>query len=172
MVQTPDYIRALVIPNGKAKSGKRAWGIDLETVWIPFFFATNTQGNTAIPSEALGCPVRLAYSGDGSVKFGKSGRPMTKVAKELGEAVRMVKDNFTATLQSYAHSVIADNGDAYKAQVELADKAGEPIAEKDKANLDEAMAKAMESALAQAEGKAEPEPAIEPEAEPEPVAVP
>jgi hypothetical protein len=168
MVQTPDYIRALVIPNGKAKSGKRAWGIDLETVWLPFFFATNTAGETAIPSEALGCPVRLAYSGDGSVKFSKSGRPVTKVAKELGEAVRMVKGNFEATLQSYAHSVIAENGEGYKAQVELAVAAGKPIAENDKANLSEAMAKAMESALAQAEGKAEPEPAIEPE----PVAVP
>jgi hypothetical protein len=170
MAQTPDYIRALVIPNGKAKSGKRAWGIDLETVWLPFFFATNTQGETAIPSEALGCPVRLAYSGDGSVKFGKSGRPVTKVARELGEAVRMVRENFTATLQSYAHSVIAENGDGYKAQVEQAVKAGQPIAEKDKANLDEAIAMAMEAALAQAEGKAKPEPASEPELEP--VAVP
>jgi gas vesicle protein len=166
MIPTPTYIRALVQPNGKAKAGKRAWGIDLETVWLPFFLATNTQGETAIPSEALGCPVRLAYSGDGSVKFGKSGRPMTKVAKELGEAVRMVKDNFTVTLQSYAHSVITDNADGYKAQVEQAVAAGKPIAEKDKANLDEAMTKAMESALAQAqaEGKHEPEP--------EPVAVP
>jgi hypothetical protein len=168
MVQTPNYIRALVQPNGKAKAGKRAWGIDLETVWLPFFLATNTQGETAIPSEALGCPVRLAYSGDGSVKFGKSGRPATKVAKELGEAVRMVKGNFEATLQSYAHSVIADNGDGYKAEVAKAVAAGQPIAEKDKANLSEAMAKAMESALAEAEGKAEPEPTTEPE----PVAVP
>ena len=162
MTITPTYIRALVQPNGKAKAGKRAWGIDLETVWLPFFLATNTQGETAIPSEALGCPVRLAYSGDGSVKFGKSGRPMTKVAKELGEAVRMVKDNFTASLQSYAHSVIADNGDGYKAQVELAVKAGQPIADKDKANLDEAVAMAMESAIAQAQA----EPAVEPVAVP------
>jgi hypothetical protein len=168
MAITPTYIRALVQPNGKAKAGKRAWGIDLETVWLPFFLATNTQGETAIPSEALGCPVRLAYSGDGSVKFGKSGRPATKVAKELGEAVRMVKGNFEATLQSYAHSVIADNGDGYKAEVAKAVAAGQPIAEKDKANLSEAMAKAMESALAEAEGKAEPEPTTEPE----PVAVP
>jgi hypothetical protein len=160
MVQTPDYIRALVIPNGKAKSAKRAWGIDLETIWLPFFFATNTQGDTAIPSEALGCPVRLAYSLDGSVKFSKSGRPMTKVAKEIGETVRMVKSNFEATLQSYAHSVIAENGDGYKAQVELAVAAGKPIAENDKANL--------MAVIAQAEGKAEPEPTTEPE----PVAVP
>ena len=151
MVETPSYIKALLIPNGKKPAGRKVWSIDLETVWLPFFTASNVVGDTRIPAEALGAPLRLAYDTDGSVKFSKTGRPITKVVKEIGDSVRMVRDNFTASLLAHANGVITDNAEGYKAQVEMAKKAGEPILTKDRENLQQAMLKAMEAA-------AEPEP--------------
>ena len=156
-METPNYIKSLLVHNGRKPAGRRVWSIDLETVWLPFFFATNTQGDTAIPADALGAPLRLAYSPDGSVKFGKSGRPVTKVAKEIADNVRLVKENFTAGLLAYANGVVTDNPDGYKAQVETARVAGEPIVNKDKANLNKAMAEAMAQAIAEAEAKAKAE---------------
>ena len=38
--QTPSYIKALLIRNGKKPAVRRVWSIDLETVWLPFFTAT------------------------------------------------------------------------------------------------------------------------------------
>ena len=152
-LDTPSYITALLMPNGKKSAVRRVWGIDLTTCWLPFFTATNTQGDTAIPADALGSPMRLAYASDGSVKFSKTGRPVTKVVKDIADNVRLVKDNFTASLLAYAEQVVADNPEGYKAQVELARVAGEPILSKDKANLDNALAKQREEALAEAVGK-------------------
>jgi len=154
-MDTPNYIKALLIPsNGNKPRARRVWGIDLEQVWLPFFTATNTMGDTAIPADALGCPIRLGYNADGSVKFSKTGRPITKVAKDLSDSVRLVRDNFTAGLLSYANGVIADNPEGYKAQVEAARVAGEPILSKDRANLDKAMAEQMAEAVAVAQSKA------------------
>jgi hypothetical protein len=153
-MDTPNYIRSLLIPNGNKPRGRRVWSIDLESVWLPFLTATNTVGDTAIPVDALGAPLRLAYNADGSVKFSKAGRPVTKVAKEVGDSVKLIRENFTAGLVAYAGSVIADNPDGYKAQIELAREAGEPITAKDRANLDKAIANAMVEAVAEAEVKA------------------
>jgi len=157
-METPQYIKSLLIPNGKKPTGRRVWSIDLETVWLPFFLATNTMGETNIPAEALGAPLRLAYNADGSVKFSKSGRPVTKVAKDLSDNIRLVRENFTASLQSYANGVIAENPEAYKAQVQAAQKAGEPILTKDRHNLEQAIAKMkqeeLDKAIAEAEAKA------------------
>jgi len=114
------------------------------------------MGDTAIPSDALGAPLRLAYNADGSVKFSKTGRPVTKVARELSDSVKLVRDNFTAGLLAYANGVITDNPDGYKAQIESARVAGEPILAKDRANLDKAIAEAMAQAVAEAEVKAKP----------------
>lgn len=152
--QTPSYVKALLIRNGKKPAARKAWSIDLETVWLPFFTATNTMGDTAIPSDALGAPLRLAYNPDGSVKFSKAGRPVTKVAKELADNVRLVRENFTAGLQGYANMVITENPEGYKAEVERARKAGEPILAHDKDNLDEAIQKSIEAKLAEAEAEA------------------
>jgi len=108
------------------------------------------MGDTAIPHDALGAPLRLAYNADGSVKFSKTGRPITKVAKELSDNIRMVRDNFTAGLVSYANGVINRKADEYRDLVELAKRAGEPILAKDKTSLEQALARQMEEAVAEA----------------------
>jgi len=53
MNETPNYIKSLLMPSAKSPQGRRVWSIDLETVWLPFFTATNTTGDTAIPQEVV-----------------------------------------------------------------------------------------------------------------------
>ena len=155
MVDTATYFATLLKPNGRKPVGRKAWSIDLEMVWLPFFTATNTVGDTHIPSDALGSPLRLAYTPDGSVRFSKAGRPITKVAKELADTIRLVRENFSAGLMGYTEQVIAKNKAGYKAQVEMAHKAGEPIITRDRANLDKALAELMAEQVAKAEAEAE-----------------
>ncbi len=157
-METPNYIKSLLIPNGRKPAGRKVWSIDLETVWLPFLTATNVMGDTRIPSEALGAPIRLAYDTDGSVKFSKTGRPITKIVKAIADTVRMVRENFTAGLLAYAGGVIADNTEGYKAQVLMAREAGEPFLTKDRESLQKAILEAMEKATASEPAK---EPATE-----------
>jgi len=156
-MDTPNYIKALLVRNGHKPAGRKVWSIDLETIWLPFFMATNVMGETHIACDALGAPLRLAYNTDGTVKFSKTGRPVTKVVKELSDQIRMVRENFTASLASYASGVVAEFPDAYKAQVNGAVQAGEPIVIKDRQALNEALAKAVEEAVREAEAKAKAE---------------
>jgi hypothetical protein len=157
MNNTPSYIKSLLVPNTKKPQGRKVWSIDLETVWIPFFTATNTVGDTVIPSDALGCPMRLAYDKAGAVRFSQSGRPVIRVAKELSDNVRLVRDNFTANLINFAGEVMRDNPDEYKAQLEQANKAGLPIAQHDS----KALSKALEMRALEAEAdKAESQPEV------------
>ena len=149
-MNTPSYIKSLLTPNTKKPQGRKVWSIDLETVWIPFFTATNTVGDTAIPSEALGCPMRLAYDKTGAVRFSQTGRPVVRVAKELSDNVRLVRDNFTANLISFAGEVMENNPNEYKAQLEQSNKAGLPIAQHDSQELSKAL-----EARAEAEAKAD-----------------
>ena len=152
-MDTPNYIKSLLLPNGRKPAGKRVWGIDLEMVWLPFFTATNTMGDTAIPADCMGAPIRLGYAPDGSVKFSKSGRPVTKVAKELADNVRLVRENFVAGLLAYTNTVATDNPDGYKEQIATAREAGQPIIANDRAKLDKALTEAVAEAVEQAQAK-------------------
>ena len=109
--------------------------------------------------------MRLQYEDDGEVKFSKTGRPVVRVAKEISDQVKVVRENFTANLLTFAGQVARKEKDAYKAQVEAAQTAGAPIVARDQASL-----KAAYDALAV---KAEVEPEVstngaKPDAEPQP----
>jgi len=145
-MNVPNYITTLLQPTQAKPRGRRVWSIDLETVWIPFFTATNTVKATAIPSDALGAPLRLAYDKDGEVRFTKSGRPSLKVAPEVAAHVRMVRENFVANLQSFTGKVMSQEKDAYKAEVEAAQKAAEPILQKMDDDLNMAYLRLQEKA--------------------------
>jgi len=157
-MNTPKYIKSLVIPNGNKPRGRKVWSIDLETVWLPFFMATNLMGDTAIPNDALGAPLRLSYNQDGTAKFNKSGRPTIKVVKELADSIRTVRENFTAQLTSYAGQVIESKPEEYKHLVEVSREAGQAIIAKDKLAISEAIQRQVEAMT---------EPAEEPQREPE-----
>ena len=152
-MESPNYIKALLRPNGAKPRGRRVWSIELETVWMPFFTATNTMGETAIAHDALGAPLRLAYDADGSVKFSKTGRPVIKVAKEVADSVKMVRENFVAGVLAYAHEVVTENPDGYKAQIEASMNAGKPIIERDRQALNNAMASMVEDAIEKAQAQ-------------------
>ena len=151
METSPSYIKQLLQPNGNKRQGRRVWSIDLETVWLPFFHATNVMGDTAIPAEALGCPIRLGYDKDGAVKFSKSSRPVTKVAKELSQTVTLVRENMVANLQDYTRQVAEGKANEYKTSVTTALKAGKPILDKDRVELDRAIKAQIEQAMREAE---------------------
>ena len=147
MTTTPEYIANLLKPQVKSQ-GRKVWSVDLETVWLPFFTATNTARATAIPHEALGAPLRLAYNPDKTVRFNeRSGKPVIRVAKELGESVKLVRENFVANLQQYAGSVRKANTEGYSNEVRLNAEAGKPIVVADREALDKAIAEAMSEAM-------------------------
>ena len=164
MKETPNYIKSLLLPSTKSPRGRRVWSIDLETVWLPFLTATNTMGDTAIPADALGCPIRLAFDKDGSVKFSKSGRPVSRVAKPISNSVTLIRQNFVANLQQYAEQVATDKQKDYAKQIEMATIAGKPIIAHDKAELDKAIQLQLEEAMRQAKEEA---PSEAPEAQKE-----
>ncbi|MEE9201617.1 MAG: hypothetical protein V3U31_00290 [Dehalococcoidia bacterium] len=155
--ETPQYITALLQPIPGRSSDRRVWSIPLAGVWQPFFTATNAAGETAVPADALGHPLRLALEKDGTPKFSTSGRPTFRVAKELADQVRIVRDNFVAGLMAYTDTVSKGMAAQYKAQVEAALKAGEPLAQKDADNLADYIAAQSGNADAQS-GNGAPEP--------------
>ena len=152
------YIKALLMPTSRNAGERRAWSVGVESVWVPFFLATNVVGETTLPDDVLGMPLRLAKSKDGAVRFSTSGRPVLKVAPELNAQIGIVRDNFVAGLQSYTGMVQQERQDDFKAQVEAAQRAALPIAEATKRDIEAAI-------MAMRQDKAEPEPAT-----PEPVA--
>ena len=77
----------------------------------------------------------------------RSGKPVIRVAKELAESVKLVRENFVANLQQYAGSVRKSNPEAYSTEVHLNAEAGRPIVLADREALDKAIAEAMTEAM-------------------------
>lgn len=167
--QTPSYVKSLLVAGERKQPTRKVWGVDLENVWLPFFTATNTVGETSIPSEDLGAPLRLAKGKDGAVRFGNNGRPSVRVAANLNEHITMVRENFVAGLLTYAGSVMEEHQEGYALQVTTAQQAGAPIIEAQSRDVAQAIeqlevAAAAEQAKAQEEAQAG-EPSTESEAE-------
>ena len=161
---TPSYISALVKPLPGRGSDRRAWSIPLAGVWLPFFTATNTAGETAIEAEALGAPLRLQYAKDGTPKFSQNGKPVIRIVKELADQIRIVRDNFMAGLVSYAQTVQKAMPDEFKAQAVAAQTAGLTITGKDAAALTAYFEVLKAKAAAETKpkkAKAKPSPAVE-----------
>ncbi len=161
---TPGHIKSILQPRPQQATDRKVWSIGLGGVWLPFFRATNAAGETAISPEALGAPLRLAKEKDGTPRISSSGLPVMRVVKELSDQVRMVRDNFAAGLMVYAESILKAKPVEYKAQVEAAQKAGEPLVQKDQDDLDAyAALLAEEHAAVVAKAKADAEAAGVPE---------
>jgi hypothetical protein len=139
-MEIPQYIARLhqASGNGKARD-RRAWGLEVGATWLPYFIATNAVGLSHLAPETLGAPMRLRLK-DGEVQFTKDGRPSLTIAKELGAEVAHVKANFEATLLQFVNEVQQESPDAYKAQVEASQKAGEPIMADMQRQISEAVA--------------------------------
>ena len=121
-------IESLVKPlPPQQQADRRAWSIPLSAVWVPFFTALKVEAKVDIADETLGAPLRLATNKDGTPRFNSKGFPMTTVAKELATQVRVVRENFVATLVVYASGVRREKPADYKAQVEHSRDAGEAV---------------------------------------------
>lgn len=128
--KTPSFIQALVTPGPGSQASRKSWSIELET-WQGFFTATNTMGDTNISPETLGAPLRLATDSDGMVRYTKNGRPSMRVAPELSQQIKVVRENFAASLVHYTGTVMEEQSDAYAAQVERNQQAAAPLMESD-----------------------------------------
>ena len=119
----------MVTPQLKRDGDKRAWSISVENTWVPFFMASNVKGETQIPYDVLGAPIRLAKNEDGTIKFSKAGRPMTRVHPVLAEQVKVCQEKYVADLQGFAGNVARELPDEYRAAVEFAQRAAVPVLE-------------------------------------------
>jgi len=133
-----DYMATLLAPTSKGTASRRAWGIEVENVWVPYFTATNVNGLTSVPTDVLGKPLRLARSKDGAIRFSDSGRPVMRVAPELNDSISLARANFVASLQAYTGMTVTERPEDYRAVVEAAQNAAMPIAEKEFDDLAEA----------------------------------
>ncbi len=156
--KSPSYISALVTPGPGSNSGRKSWSIDVESIWVPFFTATNAMGDTNISPETLGAPIRLATDKAGAVRFSPNGRPSLRIAPDLTKQIRIVRENFVASLQQYTGTVIEENGDAYRSQVEANQAAATPFLEQDtkllQEELDRQAARAADETPCQEEAEA------------------
>ena len=155
---TPGHISSLFTPRPAKANDRRSWGIPVAGVWVPFFTATNANGETHLAAETLGYPVRLAKDSDGAIKLGKTGTPMLRTVKELGDQVRLVRENFQAGLVAHAESVARVIPEAYKAQVDANARAGKVVYDLDSKALADFVAEAQgDNGTAPADIPAEPE---------------
>ena len=128
-------IASLLRPSVKRTGGRKVWGLDLETTLVPFFTAEAVEGHAYIPPEVLGCPLRLQRNDDGEVKFSKTGKPVIRVAQEMGNMVRLMRENLEANLQAHAIEVKTAKPEEYTKAVKLNQTLGKPIAERDSLDL-------------------------------------
>lgn len=161
-------ITSLLRPVVKKTGGRKVWGLDLETTLVPFFTAEAVEGHAYIPPEVLGCPVRLQRNEDGEVKFTKTGKPVIRIAQEMGSMVRAMRDNLELNLQAHAVEVKTANPDKYAQAVKLNMTLGKPIAEKDALDLTAAIDAKNAAAVAAVAAAATAKDAAE---NPEPVGV-
>jgi hypothetical protein len=162
-IVSPDSIgikasfQAMLAPSSKAIS-RKAWGIDVSTLWVPYFTAARAIGaldDVELPDDALGAPFRLRRDPDtNEVKFSRSGRPLFTVAPHLNDMVNRARDNYVAGLMEHTRMVMDERPEAYRDQVERQQKAGSPIVVKDQDDLDVAMLALHEAALAASQAAA------------------
>ena len=127
MALTMADVKSMLKPTLKKGGDKRAWSIPVATTWVPFFTATNVKELTSIEPDVLGAPLRLAKDKDGTIKFSKAGRPMTRVHPVIAEHVNVARENYEADLLAFVGSVAREMPKAYKEQVELAQRAAVPV---------------------------------------------
>ena len=155
--------QAMLAPTSTAVS-RKAWGIDVSTIWLPYFTAARTIGAVdegELPDAALGAPFRLRRDRDtNEVKFSQSGRPMFTIAPQLNDMVNRARDNYIAGLMMQTRAVMDESGEAYSAQVERQQKAGQPIDAKE--GFDLALAELARAEAAQLAAELDPQPAAAP----------
>ena len=150
---------ATLAPSSKPVS-RKAWGIDVATIWQPYFTAAKVAGaidDTDLPDDELGAPFRLRRDRDtNEVRFSSSGRPMFFVAPHLNDLVNRARDNYVAGLMAQTAAVMDERPEDYRNQVERQHHAGDPILVNEQSDLELAMLAALEAAQAAAQAAETP----------------
>lgn len=135
-MNVPTFVKNLMAPTAAKSTVKRVWGIELLTVWAPYFHATNVMGVTEVSAEALGAPQRLARNKDGSIRYSPAtGRPVEQVVKELRDVIAGVQSNLVAGMLDFTGNVQKHESAAYKASLLAGVAAGAPLKDKDAKDL-------------------------------------
>ncbi len=152
------YVQMMLAAGKKSQRqpSRKLWGIGMDDVLLPFMVASNARGDTAIPRDALGAPLRLAVNDDGTAKFSKPNadgvtRPIVRVAKPISDHVKLMREGYVATLMRYTQDTQTEAADAYNAEIAEAKKAGAPIIASDAKTLKKAMDAQMQAAADEAE---------------------
>jgi hypothetical protein len=142
--------QSMLAPTSKPVS-RKAWGIDVSTIWLPYFTAARVTGavhELELSDADLGAPFRLRRDKDtGEVKFSQSGRPMFTVTPNLNDMVNRARENYIARLLTETRAVMDEMPDGYKAQVERQQRAGDPIIASQNSDLELAATALLEAAL-------------------------
>ena len=142
-----EYSISLVTPQPtKTVITRRVKSFDVEMLRL-FAVATNVEGKTSIPLDAIGAPYRLATNKDGTIRFGQTGKPSVRIAKELVGFGTMIHQNIVAGIQADTARVFKENEEACTDMLAKAEQAGKPIVEIDERKLAEAL-KARAEAVA------------------------
>lgn len=149
------YIAGLLSPNAPKAEDRKVWSISLHTL-VPFFTATNVNGVTRVPADALGAPLRLAHGKDGGVKFSKSGRPQYRVHEAIAKEVTILRANLVADMVGYVTATVETRTEEYTALVETSQKAAHPLVEKERADLAQAIRARADDVAAEAEATSTP----------------
>jgi len=150
-----NYVSGLFAPVQKKATGKKSWGFDLETFWLPLLHASNINGDTAIAKDVLGFPVRVVRDKDGEVKFNQNGRITTRIHKDITDQVKAVQSNFQAEAMGYITAVQQENPEAWSAAIESSLEAGRPVAERERRDVRKAEKARREAVEAEARLRAE-----------------
>lgn len=143
------YIAGLLSPNAPKAEDRKVWSISLHTL-VPFFTATNVNGVTRVPADALGAPLRLAHGKDGGVKFSRSGRPQYRVHEAIAKEVTILRANLVADMVGYVKATVETRTEEYRALVETSQKAAAPLVEKERSDLAQAIRARAEAEAAEA----------------------
>ena len=134
-------IAQMLAPSSKAVS-RKAWGIDVSSIWLPFLTAAKVTGavdDGDLPNDELGAPFRLRRDKDtNEVKFSNTGRPMFSVAPHINDLVNRARENYVAGLTATTRAVMDERPEAYAAQVSRQHAAGAPIVAKEQDDVDTA----------------------------------
>ncbi|MEK7872347.1 MAG: hypothetical protein AAB502_00650 [Chloroflexota bacterium] len=168
------FIEKLTVPVPKGSQERKVWSISLSRL-VRFGAATNVNGKTAIPADALGAPTRLVKDKDtGEVKFSKAGMPVYRLHPEISGFVRGIRVNLENQMDAYFTYTSETRADALKAQFELAQATAAPIVMREAAAIHEALLAKAQAVAAAAPAAVTPTPEPDPSAvapTPDPIAV-
>ncbi|MDZ4263807.1 MAG: hypothetical protein U1B30_15935 [Pseudomonadota bacterium] len=109
---------------------RKAFGLDINTVWAPFFTAhkaIGTPGTENISDAALVATTVLARDKDGNVRVSKQGKLTYRTNRELSSAARRQIDGYGAKLMEETGIITAEAPNAVAAQIKRSQEAARPI---------------------------------------------